>query len=90
MERTVLHSDCNSFFASVECLHNPELKKVPMAVAGSVEERHGIILAKNELAKSFNVKTAEPIWKAKQKCPELVIVPPNYSEYLRFSKARYI
>ena len=86
-DRTVLHSDCNSFFASVECVSNPELKRVPMAVAGSVEKRHGIILAKNDLAKKYKIQTAEPIWKAKQKCPELVIVQPNYSEYVKYSRA---
>ena len=67
MERTVLHCDCNSFFASVETVAHPEYSKVPMAVCGSVENRHGIVLAKNELAKKAGVSTGEVIWKAKQK-----------------------
>ena len=74
MERVILHCDCNGFFASVECALNPSLKDVPMAVGGSVEARHGIILAKNELAKEYNIQTAETIFSAKKKCPDLVIV----------------
>ena len=81
MERTVLHVDCNKFYASVECLHRPEIRNKPVAVGGSVEDRHGIILTKNEIAS----KTAEPIWQARQKCPELVVVPPNFPLYVRFS-----
>ena len=65
----ILHCDCNGFFASVEQLSRPELRNVPMAVCGDPESRHGIILAKNELAKGFGVKTAETIREAKQKCP---------------------
>lgn len=86
MDRTILHCDCNGFFASVECILNPELKKVPMAVGGDPESRHGIILAKNELAKPFNIKTAETIGQAKRKCPELVIVPPRHDLYRQYSK----
>lgn len=86
MERTVLHIDCNSFFASVETVFRPELAKVPMAVAGDAEARHGIILAKNELAKAKGVVTAETIWSAKKKCPALVLVPPHHAEYARFSR----
>ena len=65
MDRTILHCDCNAFYASVECVLNPELKKVPMAVGGDEESRHGIILAKNELAKKYNIQTAETIWQAR-------------------------
>lgn len=86
MDRTILHCDCNGFYASVECALNPKLKNVPMAVGGSAEERQGIILAKNELAKKFNIKTAETIWQAKRKCPELVIVPPHHDLYEKYSK----
>ena len=85
MDRTILHCDCNSFFASVECVFRPELKDVPMAVSGNPENRHGIILAKNELAKKAGVVTAETVWQARQKCPELVLVPPQHQEYVRFS-----
>ncbi len=85
MDRTILHCDCNSFFASVECVFRPELKTVPMAVSGNPENRHGIILAKNELAKKAGVVTAETVWQARQKCPELILVPPRHQEYVRFS-----
>lgn len=86
MERVILHSDCNCFFASVEMILNPKLKNIPMAVSGDPKKRHGIILAKNELAKKCNVMTAETIWKAKQKCPQLVLINPHYSEYMKYSK----
>jgi len=86
MDRTILHCDCNGFYASVECVKNPQLKNVPMAVGGSSDARHGIILAKNELAKKYNIKTAETIWQAKRKCPELVIVPPHHELYDEYSK----
>lgn len=85
MDRTILHCDCNGFYASVECLLRPELKNVPMAVCGNPENRHGIILAKNELAKKYHVKTAETIWQAKKKCPDLVLVPPHHDEYEKYS-----
>ena len=86
MERIILHCDCNSYFASVETILRPELAQVPMAVAGDPENRHGIILAKNERAKAFQVQTAETIWQAKRKCPELVCVPPHYDLYGEYSK----
>ncbi len=86
-DRTILHCDLNNFFASVSLLYNQTLMAEPVAVAGSVENRHGIILAKNEIAKKFGVKTAEPIWSAKQKCPDLYILPPLYQKYSEFSKA---
>ena len=85
-KRYILHCDLNGFFASVECVFNPELKNIPMAVGGSRETRHGIILAKNELAKKCGVKTAETLASAKKKCPDLVIVPPRHSEYKKFSR----
>ncbi len=84
--RTILHSDCNGFFASVECLYNPQYRDKPVAVCGDKDKRHGIILAKNEVAKKFNVKTGEPIWQAQQKCPELVTASAHYDRYIRFSK----
>lgn len=84
-DRVILHCDCNGFFASVECALNPDLKNVPMAVGGRVEARHGIILAKNELAKKHNVQTAETIYSAKKKCPDLVIVPPHHDLYEEYS-----
>lgn len=85
-DRIILHSDCNGFYASVECLHNPKIRNKPVAVSGDAESRHGIILAKNEIAKKYGVKTGEAIWQAKQKCPELVTVKPHFELYKRFSK----
>ena len=86
MDRTVLHVDCNKFYASVECLYRPEIRNKPIAVGGSTESRHGIILTKNEIASKYGLTVGEPLWKARQKCPDLIIVPPNYPLYLRFSK----
>ncbi len=83
--RTILHCDLNSFYASVEIFLNPQLKGKPVAVCGSKEERHGIVLAKSEEAKAFGVKTAEAIWEAQRKCPQLIIIPPHHDEYVRFS-----
>lgn len=85
-ERTILHVDCNKFYASVECLYRPEIRNKPVAVGGDVESRHGIILTKNEIASKYGLTVGEPLWKARRKCPDLVIVPPNYPLYLRFSK----
>jgi len=86
VERTVLHIDCNKFYASVECLYRPEIRNKPVAVGGDVESRHGIILTKNEIASKYGLTVGEPLWKARKKCPDLIIVPPNYPLYLRFSK----
>ncbi len=86
MERTILHIDMNGFYASVECLHNPAIRHLPVAVGGDAEKRHGIILAKNEIAKKYNIKTGEALWQAREKCKDLVIVPPHYGRYLRFSE----
>ena len=86
MARNILHCDMNNFYASVECMLSPELKQYPVAVCGSVEERHGIVLAKNYKAKAFKVATGKAVWQAKQKCPDLVVVPPHYEEYLKYSK----
>lgn len=85
MDRVILHCDCNNFYASVECVHHPEYKTVPMAVCGDPKSRHGIILAKNELAKAHGIKTAETIWQAQQKCPNLLLVPPHHDEYHLYS-----
>ncbi len=86
MDRTILHCDLNGFYASVECVLNPALADIPMAVAGDPDSRHGIILAKNELAKKYKVQTAETIWQAKKKCPGLVLVPPHHGIYNEYSK----
>ncbi len=86
MERVILHCDMNNFYASVECMLNPALKKFPVAVGGDVEMRQGIVLAKNYLAKDCGVQTGEPIFMAKQKCRNLVVVPPHFDEYMRISE----
>ena len=72
MSRIILHCDLNSFYASVELLSHPELKDVPAAVCGDPASRHGIILAKNDPAKKYGVQTAETIWLARKKCPNLL------------------
>lgn len=89
-ERIILHCDLNNFFASVSLLFNPTLAQLPVAVCGDKENRHGIILAKNEVAKKFGVKTAEPIFEAKQKCPELITLPPLYDKYHEYSKKAFL
>jgi len=84
--RTILHSDLNNFYASVECMLRPEISDKPVAVCGKVEERHGIVLAKNYLAKAKGVKTGETINQAKCKCPNLLTVDPHYKEYMKYSQ----
>ena len=86
MDRVIFHCDLNSFYASVELLEHPELRHLPVAVCGDPESRHGIILAKNEPAKQFNVKTAETIWQARKKCPDLVLLPAHHDRYREFSR----
>ena len=86
MDRIIFHCDLNGFYASVELLSHPDLRDVPMAVCGDPHSRHGIILAKNEPAKKFGIQTAETIWQAKKKCPDLVLLPPHHKLYREFSK----
>ena len=83
--RLIFHCDCNNFFASCECLDHPELKSVPLAVAGDPENRVGVVVAKNELAKKYGVKTTDTVWQAKRKCPDLVFVPPRHHLYKEIS-----
>ena len=85
-DRIILHCDLNCFYASVELLSHEDLRNVPMAVCGDPASRHGIILAKNEPAKRFGVQTAETIWQAKKKCPDLVLLPPHHSLYREYSR----
>lgn len=85
-DRAILHSDANCFYASVETVLNPEFRGKAVAVCGSPEERHGIVLAKSEKAKRAGVKTGMANWQAKQCCRDLIIVPPQYDYYLKFSK----
>jgi len=86
MDRVVLHSDMNSFYASVEMMLDPRLRGKAVAVCGSTESRHGIVLAKSELAKKAGVKTGMVNWEARRVCPDLIMVPPQYDQYLKYSK----
>ena len=86
MGRTILHSDANCFYASVEHLHHPELEGKPIAVGGDPESRHGIILTADYIAKKHGVKTGMALWQAKQVCPELTFISPRMDLYLRFSR----
>ncbi|MCI9484850.1 MAG: DNA polymerase IV [Clostridiaceae bacterium] len=86
MVRKILHIDCNCFYAAVEMQRHPKLRDKPLAVCGSVEDRHGIVLTANYVAKPRGVKTGMAVWQAKQACPELVVLPPDMPEYIRFSQ----
>ena len=86
MERVILHSDLNNFYASVECLYHPSLARKPVAVAGDPEARHGIVLAKNYAARACGVATGDPLWMARQKCPDILFVPPHYELYMKYSQ----
>lgn len=81
MERAILHSDANAFYASVECALNPSLRGLPVAVCGSTENRHGIVLAKSEKAKRAGIQTGMTNGEAKRRCPDLIIVPPHHEIY---------
>ncbi len=85
-DRVIFHCDLNCFFASVELLDKPALREVPVAVCGDPASRHGIILAKNEPAKRRGVQTAETVWQAKQKCPNLILLPPHHGLYAQYSR----
>lgn len=87
MERSVLHCDANKFYASVECLYHPEIRDKPVVVGGSEEARHGIVLTGNEKAKKlYGIKTGMSLADARLLCPKLIVMPPNYPRYIRFSK----
>ena len=86
MDRVIFHCDLNCFYASAELLDHPELRHLPVAVCGDPASRHGIILAKNEPAKAFGIKTAETIWQARKKCPRLVLLPAHHDKYREFSR----
>lgn len=86
-DRVILHSDLNYFYAQVECKRNPQLKRFPIAVAGKEKLRHGVVLAKNPLAKQYGITTGETLHSARLKCPSLVVVPPHFSDYVRVAHA---
>lgn len=85
-ERIILHCDVNNFYASVECVLNPKLKTMPVAVAGNPRMRHGVILAKNQIAKEMGIKTGHVIWEAKRLCPNLICLPPQHAIYQEYSE----
>ncbi len=85
MDKIILHCDLNNFYASVEQRLNPDLRGQPIAVCGDPRLRHGIVLAKSEVAKKFGVSTGDTIWQAQNKCPNLIVVPPHYDKYVEFS-----
>ena len=82
----ILHIDINNCYASISILHHPKLKGHPVAVGGSVESRHGIILARNYEAKPYGIHVGLALWQAKQKCPNLIIIPPEYDKYLKYGR----
>ena len=86
MDRIILHSDLNNFYASVECMENPKIKNKPVAVSGNPENRHGIVLAKNMIAKNMGIKTGDTIWAARQKCPDIIFLPPRFDKYIEISR----
>ncbi|MBR3182082.1 MAG: DNA polymerase IV [Eggerthellaceae bacterium] len=86
MDRVILHSDMNSFYASVEQAEQPDLRGKPVVVAGKEELRHGIVLTKSIEAKRYGIKTAEALWEARAKCPNLIVLPPRYKLYRRYSE----
>ena len=86
MNRIILHCDLNNFFATATLTENPTLKNLPVAICGDAKKRHGIVLAKNSIAKKYGVLTAETIWEAQRKCPDLIILSPNYNLYENLSK----
>lgn len=84
--KVIVHSDINHCYAQIEEMRHPELRNVPMAVGGSEESRHGIILAKNDIAKKYNIKTGESLREAYRKCPELLIIHPDYDAYMYYTE----
>ncbi len=84
-QRVILHSDMNNF-TQAWSVHRPEVRGLPVAVGGDEQLRHGIVLAKNYLAKAAGIRTGEALWQARIKCPGLVVLPPNYPLYLRYAK----
>lgn len=86
MDRVILHCDANKYYASVEILDNPALRPYPVAVCGSQEDRHGIVLTANAIAKGYGIQTGMANWQAKQECPNLIILHPRYERYLHFSR----
>lgn len=87
--RIIFHVDMNSFYASVEMAYDPSLKGKPVAIAGNVEERKGIIVTCSYEARAYGVKTTMPLWEARQKCPQLIVRKPNFDRYRKSSQAMF-
>jgi DNA polymerase IV len=85
--RIIFHIDMNSFYASVESALNPNLRGKPLAIAGNVEERRGIIVTCSYEARAKGVRATMPVWQAKRLCPELIVQPPRFTEYRKASSA---
>jgi DNA polymerase IV len=87
--RVILHVDMNCFYASVEMAYDAKLKGKPLAIAGNVEERRGIIVTCSYEAREFGVKTTMPLWEAKKLCPQLVVMKPNFERYRAASTSMF-
>lgn len=85
MDRMIFHMDINHCYAQIEEMKYPELRRVPMAVGGRKELRHGIVLARNAAAARYGVKTGETLMEADRKCPGLLIIPPSYEDYVYYA-----
>lgn len=88
-DRVILHCDLNNFYASAECISHEEWRDVPLAVCGDPNARHGVVLAKNEIAKAAGIKTGDVIWQARQKAPGLIVVPPHFDLYMEYSRRMF-
>lgn len=86
MQRIILHSDMNNFYASIECVHRPKIRGCPVVVGGDEQLRHGIVLAKNDIAKAMGIRTGQTLWQTRQMCPDLMVIAPNYPLYQRYAK----
>ena len=86
MNRIILHSDINCFYASIEHLYRPELNNRPLAVGGDPEKRHGIILTADYLSRKYGVRTGMPLWQAYKLCPDLNVVMPQMDLYREYSE----
>ncbi|PSL51119.1 DNA polymerase-4 [Salsuginibacillus halophilus] len=85
----LFHVDMNSFYASVELLYRPELRGKPVAIAGNPKERRGIVVTSSYEARAYGVKTTMPVWEARRKCPDLIIIPPNFDRYREMSQLMF-
>ena len=87
--RVIFHLDMNSFYASVEQAHDPSLKGKPIAVAGNAKERRGIIVTSSYEARAQGIYTTMNVGEAKKKCPDLILLPPDFAKYRAASAAMF-